>query len=114
MKILVLIVSLCTILVISYSCASSDSTDEAMTTDKNQEGSVENDTGSVESIPPGEFVRVADMKNFRIQHSAILLDDGKVLVMGGKGLGEKTSHNTYILRPQKYMTRAQILGHLLA
>ena len=66
MKILFLIAALFSLLVISYSCASSDSTDEAMTTDKNQEGSVENDTGSVESIQPGEFVRVADMKNFRI------------------------------------------------
>ena len=87
---------LCSLLVISYSCASSDATNEATTTDKNQEVSVENDTGSVESIPPGEFVRVSDMKNARIQHAAILIEGGKVLVMGGKGLGEKTSHNTYI------------------
>ena len=96
MKNLFLIATLCSLLVISYSCASSDATDEATTTDKNQEVSVENDTGSVESIPPGEFVRVSDMKNARIQHAAILIEGGKVLVMGGKGLGEKTSHNTYI------------------
>ena len=85
-----------TILAFSYSCGSSDNSDQTNLTDNSQQESVSNEAGSIESIPPGEFVRVADMKNARIQHSALLIEGGKVLVMGGKGLGEKTSHNTYI------------------
>ena len=97
MKNLFLIAVLCSILVFSFSCGSSGDPEATNPTNNNQEEEEEvTDSGSSEPTPPGEFVRVADMKNFRIQHSAILLDDGKVLVMGGKGLGEKTSHNTYI------------------
>ncbi|MAX03926.1 MAG: hypothetical protein CL883_01180, partial [Dehalococcoidia bacterium] len=80
MKVLFLTVTLFALFVFSYSCGSSgdpEATSPINETNNNQEEEV-TDSGSSEPTPPGEFVRVADMKNFRIQHSAILLDDGKV------------------------------------